>query len=271
MNILDKIINASRLDLERRQANCSLAELKIQAQRQPSARNMWAYLRRADAPSIAIFGEIKRCSPTYGNIAPIPYPGELAQQYETGGAEVITCVTEPHYFRGSWKDFDEVRAAVEVPILYKDFIVTAYQVWEARAHGADLVILVASALPQATLTGLLERVHALGMEAMVEVHTREEAYRVMEAGARIISVNARSLYTLELEKERVPQVLDVIPPTYYRVVESGISSLHDALEYRRYGVNALMIGRMLIQSSNPCLTMRELTSLGSHPSLNSGS
>src|SRR5207237_10356105 len=130
----------------------------------------------------------------------LPGPAELAGEYAAGGARCISVLTESRWFGGSLADFDAVRAAVEVPLLRKDFVVSSYQVHEARAHGADLVLLIVAALEQNVLVGLLERVESLGMTALVEVHTEDEADRALAAGARVIGVNARNLRSLEVDR-----------------------------------------------------------------------
>src|SRR5699024_10832987 len=145
--------------------------------------------------------EVKRSSPSKGALADIADPAGLAADYEAGGAAVISVLTEQRRFGGSLADFDDVRARVDVPLLRKDFIVTPYQVWESRAHGADLVLLIVAALEQTALEGLLDRVHSLGMTALVEAHTAEEVQRDVEAGAKLSGVNARKLHTLQVTWE----------------------------------------------------------------------
>ena len=180
----------------------------------------------AMVPSRSI-SEVKRSSPSKGVLASIPDPAALASTYEAGGASVISVLTEQRRFNGSLADLDAVRAAVDIPILRKDFIVTPYQIHEARAHGADLVLLIVAALEQNVLVSLLERTRSLGMEALVETHSRLEALRAMEAGASIIGVNARNLKTLEVDRSTVEQVIDVIPQDVVAVAESGVANAHD--------------------------------------------
>src|SRR6476620_11956106 len=157
------------------------------------------------------FAEIKRRSPSKGDLAAIPDPAELAVAYAEGGARVISVLTEERRFGGSLADLAAVRAAVDVPILRKDFIVSPYQVHEARAFGADLVLLIVAALEQNALDALLDRVESLGMTALVEVHTEEEADRALEAGAKVIGVNARNLHTLEIDRTIFGRIAPGLP------------------------------------------------------------
>ena len=161
--------------------------------RRRDARPALDALAALRAPGVGVIAEVKRRSPSKGALAEIPDPAELAAEYAAGGARVISVLTEGRRFGGSLDDLAAVRAAVDVPVLRKDFIVSSYQVHEARAHGADLVLLIVAALEQNALVGLLERVESLGMTALVEVHTEDEADRALEAGAAVIGVNARDL------------------------------------------------------------------------------
>ena len=190
MNVLDEIVAGVREDLAAREALTPLAEVKAAALDARPALDALAALR---APGVGVIAEVKRRSPSKGELAEIADPAELAAEYAAGGARVISVLTERRRFGGSLADLDAVRAAVDVPVLRKDFIVTSYQVHEARAHGADLVLLIVAALEQNALVGLLERVESLGMTALVEVHTEDEADRALDAGAQVIGVNARDL------------------------------------------------------------------------------
>ena len=154
---------------------------------------MLAALREA---GIGVIAEVKRASPSAGELASIADPAALARSYEDGGARIISVLTEERRFHGSLADLDSVRAAVSIPVLRKDFVVGPYQIHEARAHGADMLLLIVAALDQPALESMLERTESLGMTALVEVHTEEEADRALTAGARVIGVNARDLRTL---------------------------------------------------------------------------
>ena len=156
-------------------------------------RRRWTASPALRAPGVAVIAEVKRRSPSRGVLAEISSPAELAGQYQAGGARAISVLTEERWFGGSLADLDQVRAAVSIPVLRKDFVISSYQVHEARAHGADLVLLIVAALEQNVLIGLRERIESLGMTAIVEVHDEEEASRALDAGARVIGVNARNL------------------------------------------------------------------------------
>ena len=197
MSVLDEIVAGVREDLAAREALLPLAEVKAAALDARPAFDALAALR---APGVGVIAEVKRRSPSKGDLAAIPDPAELAVQYAAGGARVISVLTERRRFGGTLADLDAVRAVVDVPVLCKDFVVTTYQVHEARAHGADVVLLIVAALEQNALVGLLERVESRGMTALVEVHTEAEADRALAAGASVIGVNARDLTTLEVDR-----------------------------------------------------------------------
>src|SRR6478736_8481457 len=169
--VLDSIIEGVRADVAAREAVVSLAEIKEMAKNAPPPLDVLAALRE---PGIGVIAEVKRASPSRGALASISDPAELARAYESGGARVISVLTEERRFHGSLADLDAVRAAVRIPVLRKDFIVRPYQVHEARAHGADLVLLIVAALEQSVLEPMLDRTESLGMTALVEVHTEEE-------------------------------------------------------------------------------------------------
>ena len=165
------------------------------------------------ADGVAVIAEVKRSSPSKGELAPIADPAALAADYEAGGAHVISVLTEQRRFGGSLADLAAVRAAVDVPVLRKDFIVTSYQLWEARAYGADLVLLIVAALEQNALTSLVERAESLGLTPLVEVHDEEEVARAVDAGAKVIGVNARNLKTLEVDRDTFARVAPARSPT----------------------------------------------------------
>ena len=208
MNVLDEIVAGVREDLAVREAQLPLADVKAAALDARPALNALAALR---APGVGVIAEVKRRSPSKGDLAAIPDPADLAVQYAAGGARVISVLTERRRFGGSQADLDAVRAVVDVPVLCKDFVVTSYQVHEARAHGADVVLLIVAALEQNALVGLLERVESLGMTALVEVHTEAEADRALDAGASVIGVNARDLTTLEVDRSTFEKIAPGCP------------------------------------------------------------
>ena len=266
MSVLDDIIAGVREDLKEREDCVPLARIKEMETQVPEAKDALGALRGRDG-AVKIISEVKRSSPSKGALASIPDPAALASTYEAGGASVISVLTEQRRFNGSLADLDAVRAAVDIPILRKDFIVTPYQIHEARAHGADLVLLIVAALEQNVLVSLLERTRSLGMEALVETHSRLEALRAMEAGASIIGVNARNLKTLEVDRSTVEQVIDVIPQDVVAVAESGVANAHDVFEYAKWGADAVLVGEALVTSGDPRASIQDMVSAGQHPAL----
>ena len=266
MSVLDDIIVGVRQDLKEREDRVPLARIKEIEAQIPEAKDALGALRGRDG-AVKIISEVKRSSPSKGALASIPDPPALASTYEAGGASVISVLTEQRRFNGSLADLDAVRAAVDIPILRKDFIVTPYQIHEARAHGADLVLLIVAALEQNVLVSLLERTRSLGMEALVETHSRLEALRAMEAGASIIGVNARNLKTLEVDRSTVEQVIDVIPQDVVAVAESGVANAHDVFEYAKWGADAVLVGEALVTSGDPRASIQDMVSAGQHPAL----
>ncbi len=270
MTVLDDIIAGVRQDLAEREATAPLDEIKERAARQPQALNGVDALKRTRAEgnaSVKVIAEVKRSSPSKGALAAIGDPAGLARDYEAGGASVISVLTERRRFGGSLADLDDVRAAVDVPILRKDFVVTPYQVWEARAHGADLVLLIVAALEQTVLTSLIERIASLGMTALVECHEEDEVRRAIDAGARVVGVNARNLKTLEVDRSTYARLAPLIPGDVVQVAESGVRGPHDVLEYARAGADAVLVGEALVTGGNPRAAVADLVAAGAHPAL----
>lgn len=265
MTILEQIVADVRVDLAKREAAVPLEELKELALARDSAKDAIGVLSRDDM--VTVIAEVKRSSPSKGALADIADPSGLAVDYEAGGAAVISVLTEQRRFGGSLADFDDVRSRVNVPLLRKDFIVTPYQVWESRAHGADLVLLIVAALEQPVLEGLLDRVRSLGMTALVEAHTAEEVERAVDAGARIIGVNARNLHTLEVNREVFAELAPLIPSGIVKVAESGVRGPHDVLDYARWGADAVLVGEALVTQGNPRQAVADMTAAGAHPAL----
>lgn len=265
MSVLDDIVAGVREDLAVREAALPLAALKEIAQRTPDALECVG--RLADESAVSIIAEVKRSSPSKGELSEIGDPGALASAYEAGGAAAISVLTEERRFRGTLADLDAVRAAVDVPVLRKDFIVTPYQVWEARAHGADLVLLIVAALDQTVLTSLVERVHSLGMTALVEVHAADEVSRAVDAGARVIGVNSRNLKTLEVDRTTFARIAPLIPAGIARIAESGVRGPHDVMDYARSGAHAVLVGEGVVTGGDPRAAVADLVAAGAHPSL----
>mgnify|MGYP001829227867 FL=1 len=265
MTVLEEIVAGVREDLARREAAAPLPEIKARALAQPDARNAVDAIRVPDA--VTVIAEVKRSSPSKGALADIADPAGLARDYEAGGARAVSVLTEERRFGGRVQDLADVRAAVDIPILRKDFVVSPYQVWEARAYGADLVLLIVAALDQSVLTSLVERVHSLGMTALVEAHDVPEAHRALQAGATVVGVNARNLHTLEVDRSIFGPVAAELPSTVVKVAESGVRGPHDVLEYGRAGADAVLVGEALVTRGDPQVAVRDLVAAGAHPAL----
>jgi indole-3-glycerol phosphate synthase len=266
-NVLDEILLGVRADLAERQAQIPLDEVKAKAQAQPSAQDGVRALR---GEGVAVIAEVKRSSPSKGALAAIADPAALAGDYEQGGASVISVLTERHRFGGSLQDLKEVRARVDVPVLRKDFIVSSYQLWEARAHGADLALLIVSALEQDALVSLIERAVSIGLTPLVELHDEEEVARAVDAGARIIGVNARNLRTLEVDRTTFARLAPLIPDHVVRIAESGVRGPHDLIAYANCGADAVLVGESLVTGKNPRDAVADLVAAGAHPAMRRG-
>jgi indole-3-glycerol phosphate synthase len=262
MSVLDSIIAGVREDLAEREALLPFGELKVQAAKAPEPLDGFAALQQAD---VGVIAEVKRRSPSKGDLASIGDPASLAVDYADAGARVISVLTEQRRFGGSLADFDSVRARVKIPLLRKDFIVTPYQVHEARAHGADLVLLIVAALEQNALEALLDRVESLGMTALVEVHNAEECDRALEAGAKVIGINARNLHTLEVDREVFGKLAPGLPMNVLKVAESGVRGPGDLMAYAGSGADAVLVGEGLVTSGDPKAAVNQLVTAGSHP------
>jgi indole-3-glycerol phosphate synthase len=203
-------------------------------------------------------------------LAAIADPSALARDYEAGGAKVISVLTERRRFGGSLADLAEVRANVDVAVLRKDFIVTSYQLWEARAYGADLALLIVAALGQDALVSLVERAESIGLTPLVEVHTEEEVARAVDAGAKLIGVNVRDLKTLKVDRGVFARVAPMIPKEIVKVAESGVRGPHDLLAYASSGADAVLVGESLVTGRDPRAAVADLVAAGAHPALRQG-
>jgi indole-3-glycerol phosphate synthase len=260
--VLDEILAGVREDVAAREAQVPLDQIKRMAAEAPPAQDGYAALR---APGVGVIAEVKRASPSKGQLAEIPDPAELASEYAAGGARCVSVLTEQRWFGGSLADLTAVRAAVAVPVLRKDFVVSSYQVHEARAHGADLVLLIVAALEQNTLSGLLDRIESLGMTALVEVHDEEETDRALAAGAKVIGINARDLRTLEVDRSVFERIAPGLPNSVVKIAESGVRGPHDLIRYASAGADAVLVGEGLVTQKSPREAVAELVTAGSHP------
>ena len=267
MSALDEIIAGVREDLARRQAQVPLDRLKERCQHIDPAINP---MPRFSGGGVAVIAEVKRASPSKGALADIPDPAALAAEYEAGGAAAISVLTEERRFHGSLDDLVRVRCAVNVPVLRKDFIVSAYQLFEARAAGADMVLLIVAALTDPQLVSLIERATSIGLTPLVEVHAADEVPRAVDAGARIIGVNARNLATLQVEPQTFARLAPLIPEGIIRVAESGVRGPHDVIELARAGADVVLVGEALVTGRDPRSGVADLVAAGSHPALHRG-
>lgn len=203
---------------------------------------------------LALIAEIKRRSPSKGDIAPALDAAAQAKAYEAAGADAISVLTEPSRFGGSLDDLRTVTAAVSLPVLRKDFIVDPYQIWEAADAGAAAVLLIVAALSDDALAGLMAECHACGLDALVEVHGRDELERALTAGARLVGVNNRNLRTLAVDLAVTEQLAAHVPPGVVLVSESGIATADDAWRAARAGAGALLVGEALVRTTADALT-----------------
>jgi len=252
VGFLSDTIERVRRDLDRRPLH--EGNLLLHARSLPPPIDLEAALR---APGIGVVAEVKRASPSAGAIAEAD-PGELAARYERGGAAAVSVLTEPRHFGGSLADLRAARRTTTLPILRKDFIVHPAQILEARAAGADAVLLIAAALEESEVRGLLSVAGDLGLSALVEAHDRRDLVKALDAGARIVGLNARDLETMEVDPDGVLALLGEVPPGPVRVLESGISTREQVRRAERAGADAVLVGEALMRSADPEATLREL-------------
>jgi indole-3-glycerol phosphate synthase len=226
---------------------------------QAPALDAHSFLSRDEMNVIA---EVKRSSPSKGNLAPISDPAALAEKYQEAGAAAVSVLTEQRRFGGSLADLDAVRSRIEIPVLRKDFMVDEYQFLEARAHGADIVLLIVAALSKSQLKDFYDLATELGMASLVEVHTQSELESAMDISPRIVGVNSRNLKTLEVSASVFEELIPTIPSSVIRVAESGISTRADVAQAQKAGATAILVGESLVKSGNPISAMRELLGRG---------
>ncbi|MDQ3615936.1 MAG: indole-3-glycerol phosphate synthase TrpC [Actinomycetota bacterium] len=264
MSVLDKILDGVRVDLAERQKATPLEDVKAAAWRAPESIDPLPSYR---ADGVSVIAEVKRSSPSKGSLAAIPDPASLAADYEAGGAATISVLTEARHFGGSLADLRAVRARVDIPVLRKDFIVTSYQLWEARAAGADLALLIVAALDQNQLECLIDRAGSIGLTALVEVHDEQEVERAVDAGARLIGVNARNLKTLDVDRDIFARLVPKIPDDVVRVAESGVRGPRDVFDYARQGADVVLVGEALVSGGTPRAAVADLVAAAAHPSV----
>ena len=256
--LLNELVGGSVADARARAAEVPLDAVVTAAEQAAPALDALAALAPADR--VKIIAEVKRASPSRGRLADIPDPAALASLYEQGGASAISVLTEQRRFLGSLDDLRAVRSTVGIPVLRKDFIAEPYQVYEARAAGADIVLLIVAALDQATLVRLHELTLRLGMTALVETHSAEEISRAIDAGAAVVGVNARDLDTFELDRDLFGSLADRIPSGVIRVAESAVIGPDDVAHYREAGADVVLVGEALV-TGDPTARLAEFLSV----------
>ncbi|AYD89849.1 indole-3-glycerol-phosphate synthase [Actinomyces sp. 2119] len=255
----------ARRAVEERERQVPLEAVKELSRTVPGAIDARTAMRVAGR-AVTVIAEVRRSTATFADLSGTGDPGVLARFYAAGGAACICVVTGPTASYGSLRDLDDVRAAVDLPVLVNDIIVTPYQVHEARAHGADLVALDARLSPL-VLEALVERTHSLGMTAVIKVRTRREALTAMELGSLVVAVDALDLQTLATDRTRFEQVAEVLSPEVIRIACGGVRTPHDVMDCARSGADVVVLGEAVMQATDPQQLVAELVAAGAHPSL----
>ena len=253
MSVLASIIEGVREDLAARRL--PMGQLQEALETAPTVRDCLPFLISSE---MSVIAEVKRSSPSKGALAPISDPAGLAAQYEEAGAHVVSVLTEQRRFGGSLSDLDAVRKAIDLPILRKDFMVDEYQFYEARAHGADVVLLIVAALSKNQLEDYFHLSTELGMRSLIEVHTNDELERALEISPEIIGVNSRNLKTLEVDARAFAELIPQIPSNIARVAESGISTREEVVFAQECGATAILVGEALVRSESPTVAINQL-------------
>jgi indole-3-glycerol phosphate synthase len=259
-SVLDEIVAGVREDLAPRMAAVPEAELERRAGATPPALDAEAALR--SQPGMAVIAEVKRSSPSRGALADIADPAALAAEYAAGGATLVSVLTERRRFSGGLDDLGAVRRRVDIPLLRKDFLVTRYQLTEARVWGADVVLLIVASLDQRDLVALREHAESLGMTALVEVHDEEETRRAVDSGASVVGVNARDLRTLEVDRSVFVRLRRHIPNDIVTIAESGVRGVEDVREYAAAGAHGVLVGEALVTGGDPAGAVRDFAAVG---------
>src|SRR3989440_3329293 len=255
---LDRIVAQTRIDLEQRKRERSLEEMMRLAVAQPPPRDLLETIPPGGSTQVRLIAEVKRASPSKGLLAPHLDPVELARSYEANGAAAISVLTEPHFFLGSPEYLTAIKQAVNIPVPRKDVIVDEYQVSEARAWGADAILLICAILDDQQLRHLLKVAHDQRMRCLVEVHNAGETRRAVAAGAVVIGINSRDLVTFQMHPSLIRELRQLIPPGRVVVAESGIHTAADARRLARYDVQAMLVGESLVKSNDVAAQVHSL-------------
>jgi indole-3-glycerol phosphate synthase len=254
-SVLSEILDAKKEHLEARKKAVPLSRLKDEATKALPRRDFRAAIARRDR--INIIAEIKKASPSAGIIVKEFDPVKLAAAYTNGGAAAISVLTEEKFFKGSLPYLEQVRAASILPLLRKDFIFDPYQIYESQVAGADAVLLIAALLEVQLLQDLLDLSHSLGLDCLVEVHTKEELEKVLCTSAEIIGINNRDLGTFKVDLAPAKKICEFMPKNRITVIESGIKTAKDIQAFRECGVHSFLIGETLVRSGDICATLKE--------------
>jgi indole-3-glycerol phosphate synthase len=258
MGLLDEIVARKRVDVAARQQAVPRGALAVRVATLPAPRSLAAALTPRAAGAVQILAELKRASPVKGVLAEGFDPVARAPEYVRAGASALSVLTDPH-FQGSLDDLDSVRSRVDCPVLEKDFVLDEYQVWEARAHGADAILLIVAILEPGQLADLFQAAKGLGLSALVEVHQEAELERAADLGAGLIGINNRDLTTFRTDLATTERLAPRAPAGACIVSESGVATRADVLRVRAAGAHAILVGESLSRSGDPAAKLRELT------------
>lgn len=252
---LETVVERTQADLEARKRAMPADELRT---RLAPARRGRPFSEALISEGISLIAEMKRASPSRGPIRPDATVSDVVAAYERAGARAVSVLTEPAYFGGSLDDLVEARGACDLPLLRKDFVVDEYQLLEARAAGADAVLLIVAALTAERLAALMSEASDLGMDSLVEVHDEAEVEAAVEAGAEVLGINNRDLHSLEVDLDTTFRLLADVPAGTVVVAESGITHADDVERLERAGVDAILVGEALMRADDPVRAVREL-------------
>lgn len=256
MNILDTILATKREEVAQGLAKIGLSSMRQQAEDGPDPRPFLKALH--DRQGIRLLAEIKKASPSKGILREDFDPVWIGQQYELGGAHALSILTDEHYFQGSLAYLTAVREQVRLPVLRKDFIIHPFQVYEARAAGADGILFIAECLEEKQLQEMVDVATDLGMQPLIELHQDIHLEMVLRTGCRLIGVNNRDLKTFEVDLERTLRLKPRIPADRYLVAESGIATHEDVKRLWEVGVSAMLVGESLVRQPQPAMAVRKL-------------
>lgn len=257
--MLSDLYAGSLADAARRLESIPLKQVEAQALARPAAFD--AMLALAPSSQIKVLAEVKRASPSKGQMAEIQDPAALARIYADNGASAISVLTEERKFKGSLQDLEAVRESVQVPLLRKDFIATEHQILEARAAGADIILLIVAGLPEADIARLMKFSFELGMTPFIETHSEEELKIALGLGAALIGVNARDLSTFETNRDLFGELVDLIPSGVIKVAESAVRNADDVAHYRKAGADVVLVGEALV-TNDPAAMLRSFLQAG---------